>query len=270
MTRSRICDEVLESKCIGCGKRTYGLIKSLFSFHGVKSNRNKLRVVDKFIAVSSFVKKVHMTYLALDSRHIVVIPNFYEVRKEEILAEQNSKMKKGEIFPEDFILFVGILAPYKGVNTLIESCHDMNRRTKLVLIGVKDKNHSYGTTDNTIVIENASDNLVREAYSKCRFSIIPSIWPDPCPTVAFEAMAFKRPTIASAVGGLSEIVKHNETGLVVPPNNPSELAKAIGYLLERPALVQEMGMKGYNRLIEHFSVDKVTSRIETVYEEVNG
>ncbi len=72
----------------------------------------------------------------------------------------------------------------KGVNILINAFNSINPATNLVIIGAHDANYSYKSTKKITVIENASNSLVNEAYSKCKFVVIPSIFPDPFPTVA--------------------------------------------------------------------------------------
>lgn len=265
MTGYRICNETFKSKCISCGRDAYGLMKSFFSYYGVKSNKNQLKIVDKFIAVSSFVKKAHLRHLALNADDIVVIPNFYESEED---AKLNVRVRDYGGLPEDYILFVGALAPYKGVDLLIEAYKRIDTKTKLVLVGTKQPTHRYQTTKNIIIVEDAPNNVVKEAYSRCRFVVIPSVWPEPFGLVALEAMALKKPIIASGVGGLNDIVQNNETGLLVPPNDLRELEKAIRYLLKRPTLAHDMGVKGDHRLVGNFSREKIVSQVESVYEEV--
>lgn len=262
MNAREICDRAFTNKCINCAKESYSLIKSFFTYYSVKSNKDKLKVVDKFIAVSHFVKQVHSRHLGLKPEDIVVIPNFYERNRGKPDLEDT------EILPKDFVLFVGALAPYKGVDILIEAYKKIDTKTKLVLVGTKQPNHHYETTKNIIIVENALNNVVKEAYSRCRFVVIPSVWPEPFGLVALEAMALKKTIIASDIGGLNEIIQNNKTGLLVPSNNPRELAKAIRYLLRRPPLTHEMGVKGYHRLIGNFSREKILPQVESVYEEV--
>jgi glycosyltransferase involved in cell wall biosynthesis len=262
MTSSGVCTNVLTTDCVSCARSDYGLLKSIFSYFGVRSNRRKLSVVNKFIAVSSFVRDIYLRHLDVNRGNFVVIPNFYEADKED--APSALSARGHTELPEDFVLFVGALAPYKGADLLIES-FDGYGNTKLVLIGRSAPGFSYVSTDKIMIIENAADSLVREAYSKCRFTVVPSVFPDPCPTVAFEAMSFGKAIVASAIGGLTEIVSHNETGVLVAPNDRHDLWKACEYLLERPTLAREMGAKGRSRLIEHFSTERVVPEIERVY-----
>jgi len=262
----KICEESGTLRCITCARNMYGLTKSSFSCYGVVSGRRMLRMVNKYVAVSTAVKTAHVRHLNLEPSLIDVIPNFYSAREAHMPVKQLT-MTRREL-PEDFVLFVGVLAPYKGVDVLLASWRRLPTKTKLVLLGMRFPGFSYPSSNNIIVFENAPDALVKEAYSKCRFTVIPSIWHEPCPTVAFEAMAFRKSIIASDVGGLTDIVQNNETGLLFHRNDAVSLTVAIRHLLERPDIAHEMGERGFTRLVDHFSIDKVAPQIEALYKNV--
>ncbi len=82
-----------------------------------------------------------------------------------------------------------------------------------------------------------------------------------------EAMALRRPVVASAVGGIPEVIAHGVDGLLVPPANPPALATAIGLLLADPALRERIGEAGYRTVVERFSIDAQVKRIEALYDE---
>jgi glycosyltransferase involved in cell wall biosynthesis len=90
------------------------------------------------------------------------------------------------------------------------------------------------------------------------------MWGDACPTVALEAMAAGRAIIASATGGLLDIVEDGVTGLLVPPNDPQALADALEALLDDDLRLEAMGRAGRIRLKE-FSTATVGPRIEAAY-----
>ena len=83
--------------------------------------------------------------------------------------------------------------------------------------------------------------------------------------VALEAMERARPVIASAVGGLPEIVVDGETGLVVPPGDAEALADAMVVLSSDLPRSAAMGEAGRRRAIESFTEDRSTSGIEALY-----
>lgn len=83
--------------------------------------------------------------------------------------------------------------------------------------------------------------------------------------VAVEAMFHKLPVIASAVGGLNDVVIHNETGFLVSPNNPNELAEKIKILTNSSELRRELGESGYLRAQENYSAERYCKEVQQLY-----
>src|SRR5262249_13075693 len=83
--------------------------------------------------------------------------------------------------------------------------------------------------------------------------------------VALEAMERARPVIASAVGGLPEIVADGETGLVVPPADVDALADAIVAFADDLPRSAQMGQAGRVRALEQFTPERCVARIEDLY-----
>jgi len=261
MKKTALCADVLTKGCIVCMRHPYGLLRALSAFYGVRTNRNKIKSVDKFIAPSSFVKEAHVKYLGISDQQIVVIPNFYE-------PVTDGETKGVAELPNEFILFVGWLMPHKGIDVLIKAYQKLNTRTKLLIIGVEHSDYHYESIGNILVLDNAPHEVVMQAMSKCRFVVYPSICPDSCPLVTFEAMSQSKAIIASDIGGFRDIVVDDKTGILVSPNNVDELAEAIAHLLQRPALTFAMGNRGYERYIEFYTADVIIPRIISVYESL--
>jgi glycosyltransferase involved in cell wall biosynthesis len=85
---------------------------------------------------------------------------------------------------------------------------------------------------------------------------------------ALEAMARRRPVVASAVGGLAETVVAEETGLLVPPDDAAALAAALARLIADPALGRRLGAAGAARVAEHFLAEQMVGAYESLYREV--
>ncbi len=81
-----------------------------------------------------------------------------------------------------------------------------------------------------------------------------------------EAMAARRPVVATAVGGIPEFVVHGQTGLLVPPGDPVALAAAVHSLLSHPEQARLMGVRGRERARDHFAIESVVRRHEELYE----
>jgi glycosyltransferase involved in cell wall biosynthesis len=80
-------------------------------------------------------------------------------------------------------------------------------------------------------------------------------------------MAAGRPVVATRVGGVPEAVVHDQTGLLVPPRDPSALADAVNCLLGDPGRRADMGRMGRKRVSELFSLSRLVAEMEGLYEE---
>ena len=106
--------------------------------------------------------------------------------------------------------------------------------------------------------------VVTQLYSQCAAFACPSVY-EPFGLINLEAMGCETPVVASAVGGILEVVEDGKTGLLVPPAQPEALAAALGRVLGNPTLAREMGRAGRKRVEEKFSWASVAERTEQVY-----
>jgi glycosyltransferase involved in cell wall biosynthesis len=82
-----------------------------------------------------------------------------------------------------------------------------------------------------------------------------------------EAMALSRPVVASAVGGIPEMIEHGRTGLLVPPRDPDALAESIIRLLTDHPYADTLGRAGKDLVHERFCVELMVRAVETIYDE---
>jgi len=111
-----------------------------------------------------------------------------------------------------------------------------------------------------------SGDDLRAAYQLADVVAVPSIYLDPFPTVALEAMAAGKPVVATCFGGASEAVVAGETGFIVNPYDTAALADKLRRLLTDADLRQRMGMMGRERIAAHFSLDDQVRRMVEIYE----
>jgi glycosyltransferase involved in cell wall biosynthesis len=90
------------------------------------------------------------------------------------------------------------------------------------------------------------------------------------PMTLLEAMAAGLPVVSTDVGGISELVTRNETGLLVPSQSPEALATAILQLVRDPQLAASMGLAGRRRVEKEFNIRRVVATYESVYRQLLG
>jgi glycosyltransferase involved in cell wall biosynthesis len=92
--------------------------------------------------------------------------------------------------------------------------------------------------------------------------------PEPFGQVIIEAMASGRPVVATNGGGASEIVNDGVTGTLVPMGDPVKMAEAVAWLIGNPERAVEMGLRGRQRVLEQFTIQKTARMVEAVYQEM--
>jgi len=100
--------------------------------------------------------------------------------------------------------------------------------------------------------------------------VLPSLW-EGMPYTILEAMALKKPVVATNVFGNSEIILNGITGNLVPPRDSLAISEAVIRLLKDKEKAKEMGENGFRRVKKNFSAKKMTEKIEQTYLELlNG
>ena len=246
-------------KCYACTADHYGVPKGIAVNSSFQFFRRFHGLVDQHLPVSQYVADAidPSHTLAQDSVHVIPAPV-----PDEIFAFKAKPVASPEIPRGDFILYVGALTETKGLNVLLDAYRGLEDRAGLVLIGTQWHDSPSSYPEGVTVIPDAPHSLVMEALSRCTFSVVPSLWAEPFGQVAVEAMAVGKPVIASAHGGLLDIVLHQRTGILVEPGDPAKLKQAMLELLDDAALRCELGMQGYAWAKGRFTRTQVTDQIE--------
>lgn len=254
-------------KCLRCASNHYGPVCGVPTvLSNWVMNLFARGSIDRFIAVSQSVATGNR--LARSRVPFLVIPNF--MADDPGLTEGDAAPYLAQLPAEKFLLFVGGLSRVKGVEILLHAYAGLRNAPPLVLIGYPTPDWPFPglkNPENVIVLKDWPHYAVMAAWGRCSLALVPSIWRDPCPTVAMEAMCMGKPVIASRMGGLTDIVVDGETGLLVPPDDPQALQDAMQCLLEDPTRQEYMGMMARLR-VEAFQARAVVPRIEQVYHDV--
>jgi glycosyltransferase involved in cell wall biosynthesis len=261
-------DEILCSgpglmKCLNCATSFYGIFKGPPSVLAHRFwERSENQAVDIFLPVSQAV--VDGNQLDEYKMPYRIIPNFIPDTADLVCDDSNPLLE--QLPKEDFLLFVGDVTNDKGAGILLQAYAEICSQIPLVLIG-RPTSISRNLPSNVLLVGAWPHDVVMSAWRRCMIALVPSMWHDPCPTVAIEAMAMGKPIIASRIGGLKDIVVQGETGLLVEPGSAKELGKAIQFLLDNPDQRKKMGTVAKQRVAD-FQVQTVVSRIEEVYQEL--
>lgn len=171
------------------------------------------------------------------------------------------------------VLFLGRLVQNKGCDVLIRAMASLPD-TRLVILGDGPELGSLQALAADCAVSDRCEFRgwtpsaeVRKACKSSTVLAIPSLWPEPFGLVALEAASAHLPVVASAVGGIPDIVHHGRTGLLVPPGDVDALQHALASLLDRPAEARSMGTLAARRCARRFGLPLHLRRLETVYRQ---
>jgi starch synthase len=259
------------------------------------SERIALGAADAVIAVSSAVAAdILRVYPDIEPTRVHVVHNgvdpddYQPGRDPELLA------RLGLDPARPVVLFVGRITRQKGIHLLLRAAKLLPAEAQIALrAGAPDTPEVQAEVDQAVAdargaghdVVFISDNLARRELNALIGSaavfVCPSVY-EPFGLVNVEAMACGVPVVATAVGGIPEVVAHEETGLLVPidpvddgtgqPRDPDafarDLAGAVNRLLDNPELAQKMGQNGRERVVEEFSWKQVAARTVGLYEQL--
>jgi glycosyltransferase involved in cell wall biosynthesis len=236
------------------------------------------RLCDAVVAVSEEVRDEELRSSHLPPSKMIVIPNGVEIQAHAQLDRTNIVALRGELGIPPNVPLIGTVASfkdYKGHTYLIDATVRILEQfpnAKVLFVGdgplrtqLENKVEVLDLTDAIVFTGIRRD--VRELLTLLDLFVLPSL-SEALPVAVLEAMAAGRPVVATSVGGVPEAVVNGVTGLLVPPRNPTALAEAIVSLLSGPELRQQMGQAGRERVLQHFSVEQMVERTQTLYEQL--
>lgn len=134
---------------------------------------------------------------------------------------------------------------FKGYEYLLDEIAQQK-----IALGIDDKITDLGYVSNN-----------PDFFSKIDLLILPSILPDPLPTVVLEAMASGIPVAATKMGGATDMIVEHVTGIFIPTDDAQEAARQIHDLMMNKARMKSMAEKGRERVLQHFSIDRYHQQI---------
>jgi glycosyltransferase involved in cell wall biosynthesis len=167
---------------------------------------------------------------------------------------------------------VGRLHPQKGVQHLLDALlriREQLPKTRLLIAGegelrgeLQAQAQELGLSASVVFTGARSD--VPDILAAIDLFVLPSLW-EGLPLAVLEAMAAELPVVATAVGGVPELVVDGETGRLVVPGDATALAQAIVSTLAHPAQAATMGAAGRARVVSEFGAESITRQVESLY-----
>src|SRR5436305_12538145 len=230
----------------------------------------------------------------VDATRVHIIHNGIDLNQYRKL-DSGGALKRYGVDPErPSVLFIGRLTRQKGFQHLVRAIQFMERDFQIVLCAAAPDTPQLAE-EMRIAVERAQaerpgiiwinemvdQKTACELYSQASVFVCPSIY-EPFGIINLEAMACETAVVATAVGGIKEVVVDGETGFLVPleqqqvaPFEPLEpekfsraLAEKINHLMANPELREKMGRAGRKRAEENFSWSKIAQKTTALYESL--
>ncbi len=256
--------------------------------------KTALEMADAIIAVSHETKRDIERLFDVDPARVHVIHNGIDLAEYRKVGSTEA-LRRYEIDPaKPYLLFVGRITRQKGIINLIDAVQFMDSDFQIVLCAAAPDTPEIAQEMKTAVARAKSqrpgiiwiDEMVDrkttcELYSHAAVFCCPSIY-EPFGIINLEAMACETAVVASAVGGIKEVVVDGETGFLVPleqmkespfaPTNPEkfarDLASRINQLMRDRELREKFGKAGRKRAEENFSWTAIAQKTKNLYAQL--
>ncbi|MBS1888310.1 MAG: glycosyltransferase family 4 protein [Actinobacteria bacterium] len=256
-----VCPGPAAARCLRHATDFYGAGKGTLIAGGVAlADPWVRRRVDLFVPVSSAVAELCRV---TGARHRV-IPNFTPPLPP---APADADERLAFLPAGDFALYFGDIGEDKGARALVEAHAGIDAAPPLVMIG-RQGIEGLDRAPDVIAPGPLPHALTIEAVRRSAFTVAPSIWAEPFGIVALEAGAAGKAVVASASGGLRDVVLDGETGRLVPGGDVPALRAAMAELFADRELRERLGAAAARRVSEVFAPAAVVPRFERAYADV--
>ncbi len=266
LNRNKICEKCKKKKyfwpsLLRCKKDSLGA-SSMAAFEATLHTLMMIEgMVDIFITPSDFLHNKFIEY-GVSANKLVRIDHFSP------LSINSEKDKQ-----DDYYIYVGRLSEEKGTKTLIDAAIKTDL-SKLKIAGggpLEEELRAYVKSkdiNNRIeFLGHINQEELKNLYAKCKFIVVPSEWYEISGLIIFEAFVHGKPAIGSKIGGIVEIIKDTERGLLFEPGNVDDLSAVIKFMLNNPDIVDEMGENAKKFIAETLTPENHYNKIIKVYEQ---
>ncbi len=256
--------------------------------------KTAIEMADALIAVSEETKEDVLKHFNVDESKVHVIYNGINLQQYITTSETSTLDEYGVDKTKPYVLFVGRITRQKGIIHLVNAIKYIAPDTQIILCaGAPDTkeigkemedavNEVKKTRDNVIWIDKmVTKEEIIQLYSHADVFCCPSIY-EPFGIINIEAMACDTAVVASAVGGIKEVVVHGETGLLIPleqqkeapfePIDPDkfsrDLADGVNKVINDKALRETMAKNGRKRVEDYFDWIAIAKQVESLYKSL--
>jgi glycosyltransferase involved in cell wall biosynthesis len=252
------------------GSRLASMVASFeaYTHHALRIDQ----FVDQYLAPSDFLRS-QFVKAGINPARIQHLPVFIpaeQLRSERAAGESPSDRQAGSQADSarDYILYYSRIEAVKGVHTLLQASR-LAPEIRLVMAGRGDEHLiqqlRQQTNPNLTYIGEVLGSELHSLVQGARAVVMPSLWYENQPFTILEAFAAGKPVITSALGGMQELVAHEQRGLLAPPGDADSLAEAMRRIWRDPAQAHAWGQNGLEYLVQNHHPERHYEQLEGVY-----
>jgi glycosyltransferase involved in cell wall biosynthesis len=243
-------------KCYRDSRSQSAAVATMLAYHGLL--RTWQEKVDCYIALTKFARQKFIQG-GLPPNKIVIKPNFVANLPNFIPSSLGN-----------FVLFVGRIAPEKGIVTLLNAWKTLPIPLKIAGDGPL-REVIQGTVANSSFIDyigHLKHDAIIDLFKQARFVVFPSEWFESFPIVIVESFACGLPVIASSLGAGSELIRSGETGLLFNPGDPVDLAAKVQWLWDHSEESERMGRNARREYEQKYTPERNYQMLMDIYSRV--
>lgn len=275
---------------MGKTKKKYQLEEDTSPQERIQVEMEVIRAVDRLIAQCPAERHELVDDYGANPLKVVTIPSAVNARVFRPVAREKARQHLGLPQDEFVIVYVGRVIPRKDPRNIVRAlarlqswCESQGgtRKIRLLIVGgetvepdpqatpeigeLASLAQELGVLDQVLFVGKRKQDMLRYYYSASNV-VVTTPWYEPFGLTPLEGMACGRPVIGSAVGGITSTVVDGETGFLVPPRDPEQLAVRLYQLLLEPELAERMGRAARLRVEQEYTWPVVAMRTASLYE----
>lgn len=245
-----------------------------------------VKYADSIIAECPQDKKDLVDYYHAPAEKIRIIPCGFNPDEFYPMDKAAARSFLGLNQNDKILLQLGRMVPRKGVDNVIEALSKVNNNEdyKLIVVGGEQTKENeelcpevrrlqkiaqQAGVERQVIFTGRKDRSLLKYYYAAADVFITTPWYEPFGITPLEAMACGTPVIGARVGGIKYSITDGDTGFLVPPRNPAELALKMEELLNTPGLIEQMRSRCLDRVNSLFTWKKVASMVADLYTQFN-
>ena len=267
-SNKEICEKCLNGKYINCINKKCIKNSNLKSILGAIENKYYrsthiyTKKIDKIITPTEFYRK-KLIEDGIDQNKIIALHNFIDIKQYDVKTSDDG-----------YALYIGRLSKEKGIINLIKAFSKFETgELRIAGSGPEEETIKNFITENNLqnrikLLGFIKQEEVKNQISKCRFVVVPSIWYENCPYSVMETLAMGKPVIGADIGGIPELVKDKQSGLIYKYDDIEELTSKMQELFSDKKLAEKLGNNAKQQATKLYDSNTYYEKILEIYNQL--